>query len=258
MIFYFSGTGNSKYIASCLAERFGDSLIEITDKLNNSNDTYTLKDDERVGIVSPVYWYGLPKEVMRFAKQVVFKNYKNQYIYCFATYGGSAGRFAEQLQDILFSRGYDMNGKYGVKMADNYILGYAPDSPEKQIEINSEAIKVMKTYLCRIEARETANFIKRGAMAFVAPLIRPIYEKGDLTSKFYVTDKCLACGICSKGCPCGAIAPVEKTDDKPVWDNNKCSQCLRCIHSCPVEAIQYGKKTINRTRYLFDESKIKY
>lgn len=51
MIFYFSGTGNSKYIASCLAERFGDSLIEITDKLNSTHDTYTLKDDERVGIV---------------------------------------------------------------------------------------------------------------------------------------------------------------------------------------------------------------
>lgn len=253
MIFYFSGTGNSRFIAKCISERFGDSFIEINSELIENGLSFDLKDDERIGIVAPVYWYGLPKIIMDFVGKLKLNNYKSQYIYCFATYGGSAGKFAEQLEKMLKARGYILKGKYGVKMADNYILGYTPASLEEQIKTNNEAVKIMKSYLYRIEARECCDLIKRGAMAFVSPMIRPIYEKGDLSKKFYATDKCTSCGLCSKNCPCGAISLV---DGKPVW-NDKCSQCVRCIHSCPSRAIEYGKGTINRDRYLFDEKTIK-
>lgn len=253
MIFYFSGTGNSKFIANCIADRFGESPVEITAALNSTDLSFGIKDDERVGIISPVYWYGLPMEVINFAKKLKLNNYKGQYVYCFATYGGSAGRFAENLEDILKAKGYVLNGKYGVKMADNYILGYTPAPLAEQIKTNNEAVKIMKTYLYRIEARENANLIKRGAMAFISPLIRPIYEKGNRSKKFYVTSDCTSCGLCSRNCPCGAISMKDR---KPSWNSN-CSQCVRCIHSCPVKAIQYGKGTIKRERYLFDEKTIK-
>lgn len=251
MIFYFSGTGNSRFIAKCISEHFGDTLIEINADLNSSDLIFDLKQDERIGIISPVYCYGLPTEVIKFAKKVKFNNYGSQYLYCFATYGGSAGKFSEELEKILSERGYRLSSKYGVTMADNYILSY--DSPaEKRDRLNNEAYSRLLQLLSKIEAREECDDIKRGAMGFLAPIIRPFYLKGNLHKKFYVTTSCTSCGLCARSCPCNALKMVE---GKPQWNDN-CAQCLRCIHSCPSRAIQYGNGTKKRSRYLFDEKKI--
>lgn len=253
MIFYFSGTGNTRYIATLVSNGLNDELIEINSTLTSSDMEFTLSEGESIGIISPVYWYGLPMEVITFANKLTLINYSNNYIYTIATYGGSAGKFAEQLEKILLVKSYKLNSKLGVKMSDNYIIGYNPPSKEEQIRYNNEAVKKVKTFIPRIKAHESIEDINRGAMRFVTPMIRPLYEKADRSKKFYVTNACTSCGLCMRNCPCDSVHMVN---GKPEW-NNKCSQCLRCINYCPTRAIQYGKATIKRERYVFDESVIK-
>lgn len=63
-IVYFSGTGNSKYVAMRLAEKEG-TLLYLADLIQEGRTT--IKDDV-IGIVSPTYFWGLPFIVAEFLK----------------------------------------------------------------------------------------------------------------------------------------------------------------------------------------------
>lgn len=49
MIFYFSGTGNSRYVAEQIADATNEELISITKEEMNKGVSYVLQDGERVG-----------------------------------------------------------------------------------------------------------------------------------------------------------------------------------------------------------------
>ena len=52
MIFYFSGTGNSKYVAKKIAQETSDVVYSITEAIQNDKYTYTTRPGERIGFVS--------------------------------------------------------------------------------------------------------------------------------------------------------------------------------------------------------------
>ena len=70
MVFYFSGTGNSKHVAQRLAQATGESCISITDCMSKDECSFSLSEDERVGFVTPVYFWGLPDIVVRFVNKL--------------------------------------------------------------------------------------------------------------------------------------------------------------------------------------------
>lgn len=49
---------------------------------------------------------------------------------------------------------------------------------------------------------------------------------------------------------------IQLIDGKPVWGKN-CTHCMACICYCPQEAIEYGKKSVGKPRYRFEQLKIK-
>ena len=52
MIFYFSGTGNSLWVARQLQESLQEPLYKLVDVLS-SDQVYALGEEERLGFVSP-------------------------------------------------------------------------------------------------------------------------------------------------------------------------------------------------------------
>ena len=88
MIIYFSATGNSKYVASKVAEATNDYINSITDIIGN----ISLQQGERLGIVIPTYFYWVPSIVKTFLENVEIDCSENTYIYCIATCGGTIGR----------------------------------------------------------------------------------------------------------------------------------------------------------------------
>ena len=62
MILYFSGTGNSKYVAKRIADALGDALVNLNDRIKAS-DTSPVETGERVIIVTPTYAWRIPRVV---------------------------------------------------------------------------------------------------------------------------------------------------------------------------------------------------
>ena len=54
MILYFSGTGNSKYVAQRMAEALNQSPLSMNDRIR-SHDTSPVETDERLVIVLPTH-----------------------------------------------------------------------------------------------------------------------------------------------------------------------------------------------------------
>ena len=72
MIFYFSGTGNTKWAASKLASVTHEDLISIAPYMRADDSSHTLaepfilKENERLGFVFPVHGWRVPKLVREF------------------------------------------------------------------------------------------------------------------------------------------------------------------------------------------------
>ena len=69
MIFYFSGTGNSAWVARQLAEGQNEELLSIAVEIDK-NKEYKLREGEKVGFVFPVYAWGPPEIVLRFIRRL--------------------------------------------------------------------------------------------------------------------------------------------------------------------------------------------
>lgn len=62
MIFYFSGTGNSKWIANQLSKEQQEDLFFIPDAWKNDTWEFSLREDEKIGFVFPVYSWAASRD----------------------------------------------------------------------------------------------------------------------------------------------------------------------------------------------------
>ena len=62
MILYFSGTGNSKYVAKRIADALGDEIVNLNDRIKSS-DTSPVETGERLIVVTPTYAWRIPRVV---------------------------------------------------------------------------------------------------------------------------------------------------------------------------------------------------
>ncbi len=250
-IFYFTGTGNCLKVARDLAIELGDAeIVSIAKTMNKEIDSLA----ERIGIVYPVYMFGMPLIVKEFINKL--RPGKERYIFAIATYGGTAGDALGQTARQLRSQGLKLSSGFCVKMPGNYTPLYGAIAAEKQNEMFEEERRKIKIIAGTIKEKrqqkvESSSFLIN--LLFSGVLYNLFSSKIPVMDKdFWADEKCTSCGICAKVCP---VNNIEITNGRPVW-LHKCEQCLACLHWCPVEAIQYGKKTSGRRRYRHPEVKV--
>lgn len=240
MIFYFSGTGNSRYAAMKLAHLTGDRAYDIA-KLD-PGALPNVGDFNRTGFVFPVYFSGLPAMVREFAREPRVQEALGNYVYCVITCGASAAAADEKLARLL---DIELDFSAQVVMPDNYVLMYDPCDPAQARKTLAQADRMLdrigKDILDGTE-RSRKNLLKNVMTAVMSPF----YDLLRGTKKFSVTDACVSCGQCEANCPQGVI---RLRDGLPVWTQRKCQHCTACINRCPAQAIQYGKGTAARGRY---------
>lgn len=246
MIFYFSGTGNSRWIAEQLAVQTGDRALSIPALTGGDANSLLIGADSRVGIVFPIYAWGAPLLVERFCRRIRLE--PGAYAYAVCTCGDEAGLAMRRLQRIV-----PFAAAWSFAMPNNYIPGFDVDNPalvQRKIAAASERLPAVAA---RILAREAEYDVRDGSGAWLkTALIRPMFNTfARRTKPFYATNDCNGCARCERDCPMRAITMEQ---GKPVWVRKHCAQCMACINRCPTRAIQYGAGTKTRGRYSFPDS----
>lgn len=290
MIFYFSGTGNTKWAASKLASATHEDLISIAPYMRADDSSHTLaepfilKENERLGFVFPVHGWRVPKLVREFIGKMKVQreepdaernsasaeskassaSARNQpFAFCVCTAGDSIGLTIENLNEV-FSQNPSLqalgitkvSSSYSLIMPESYVgLPFMDVDPkEKEIWKKSKSAQELAVICEEIfDRKEGVNRLVKGPIPwFFTKVVGGFFENVLITDKrFHVEkDKCVKCGICANVCPVGDIKGGH--GEYPEWLHHKdCLTCFTCYHHCPHHAIEFGNQTQKKGQYYF-------
>ena len=242
MIYYFSATGNSKWVAETIAKRTSDTATTIVEALQN--EKISVKSGEVFGLVFPVYAWNLPEIVTDFLKKVEID--KDAYSYAVCTCAEEAGLVMKALEMRI-----RVDSAFSVIMPNNYIVVGDVDDKETQHKKITEADRFIDSIALSVNVREKGVFnVNRGkaaaAKTFVGGHFFNKYARG--TKAFKTSYRCNGCCYCEIICP---MKNIIVADDVPIWSDN-CLHCFACLHRCPQKAVDYGKWTEKKGRYQFN------
>jgi ferredoxin len=205
-----------------------------------------------IGIVFPVYYYGLPHIVENFIKEL--KISEDNYIFAVATCGGSVGVAMKQVEKQLKIKGAKLSSGFKILMPDNYQIMYDAPNKEKIKNIIEAAEWDIKGIVNNIEKHEEIKFHDKGKQisSVLGGIISASFKPNQKDKNFWTDDSCNGCGICKNVCP---VNNIKMINNKPTWEN-KCEQCLACMQWCLKASIQYKKGTIKRGRYTNPKIKL--
>lgn len=228
MIYYFSGTGNSKYVAQRLEEALNETISDIATTKTRSSDS------NMIGFVMPVYYWGIPNIVLDFLKG--FKTNCTQYVYLIFTCGGSTGAAGRMFEKAL---GQKVDAQFSVVMPDTWTPMFDVSDKAKMESILDDAEPKIDEIIAKVKDKARGDFNRHKGFSLLTPLVYPSYKR-QTTLNFTVNKECIGCALCEKLCPSGII---RLENGKPAWTSDKCAFCLGCLHRCPKFAIQFGGRT---------------
>lgn len=125
MLFYFTGTGNSLYVARQIEE----TPISIPQVLHQENLNFK---DEKIGIVYPVYAGEAPQIVLEFLEKATFET---DYFYLILTYGKDVTDAPECIARLLEEKGRHVNYIHSILMVDNYLPSFDMNEQRQWIKM---------------------------------------------------------------------------------------------------------------------------
>lgn len=225
MIFYFTGTGNSLYIAKRIVEK----PISIPQIMRQDCLEFTA---DSIGIVAPVYGHEVPPMVKEFLKKSIFHT---DYFYMILTYGNRHGGAAELAKILCDECGISVNYINVIMMIDNWLPSFDMNEQKKIDKRIDEKIDIV---LADLNAKknmisEVTDADRTAHQQFLNAMSNMPADAWQHLLRF--TNDCVGCGICERVCPSRSVHVV---DGKAVHIPGNCQTCLACAHSCPQKAIQ--------------------
>ena len=247
MILYFSGTGNSRYIAERIAKSLGDELLSMNDRIK-TGDTSPVAPDERLIVVTPTYAWRIPRIVRDYLAETDFPCGAQTWFVM--TCGSEIGNAAGYNRALCQEKQLTYMGTAQIIMPENYIAMFNAPQAEEARQIVGKAEPDIDRVISDIVANQAFpqprnNIYDRFMSGPVNPIFYSFFVKANA---FTAGSTCTGCGQCAKICPTNNIT-IQ--DGEPVWGGD-CTHCMACICRCPLEAIEYGKKSLGKPRYHFE------
>lgn len=248
---YFSGTGNSKYIAEQFAEKMNIKAYSIEQELEFA-DIFNTADT--IAVCYPIYGSCVPRIMREFVKryQDIFAS-KKLIIFCTQMLfsGDGARAFARLIpnceQRVIYAEHFLM---------PNNICNFAlfPMREKEKVKKPLKALKKLDEICLDLQ---NGIVKKRGWNVFSTLLGKTqniAYPKMEAQARasFSADDTCIGCGLCVKNCPTNNL---EMVDGKVIQKGN-CTLCYRCVNLCPKQSctVYFKKKPKKQYKGISNES----
>lgn len=242
LILYFSGTGNTKFIANKLCEEFIQNkcnmdIHSIEENINIKKYSY---DYLIVGF--PKYFEYIPEIFMEYIKDNINYSGKEIKTMIFSTGRDEIKSSFKELEDLLLEKNYKVIITKNFKMPDSHILskkykGVEVSDLEEIYKISINEVKnSVENFLIENYSKEKisnfkGNIIKRLSRFRTRELYKNSY-------KFSISSSCDKCNLCVRNCPTKNIDNIANE----IKFRDNCIMCCRCISICPQNAILYKEK----------------
>ena len=264
LIFYFTGTGNSLYVARRLAA--GDAEpVSIAQAIRRGPADYAAGE---IGFVFPSYGQKAPGIVQDFIRE---NRFRADYFFTVITYGYRNSNAADLWQRFAAeSLGVRFDYVRSMLMVDNYL-------PEFNMDRQASYDKKVDEQLARVRSEINSR------LAFVDPFTeadcqwhnqlmehlnavgkdKPFARRAE--TLFIVGPDCNGCGTCTRVCPHGnwrlvaepaATTPGREAARQQTQEMARhascaglCETCLACIQNCPQRAITMPGERNPSARY---------
>ena len=252
MIFCFSGTGNSRYIAQRIAEALQDQVIDLNAKIK-VGDHIPIRTGRDVIVVTPTYAWRIPRIVADWLGKTELTGAER--IWFVMDCGSEIGNAAKYNRQLAGQKKLRCMGTAQIVMPENYIAMFGVPQAEEARKIVEKAEPDIADVIARLKQGQSFSaprnrFYDRLMSGPVNPVFYRFIVKA---SAFRAGDSCTGCGQCARKCP---MNNIRLENGKPIW-GEKCTHCMACICYCPVEAIEYGKKSVGKPRYQFEKLQIR-
>ena len=244
LVLYFSGTGNSKYIATKFALTLKADCYSIED---DADFAALLEAASVVAVCYPIYGSCVPRIMRDFvAKHKAQFEEKKLIIFCTQMMfsGDGAHAFARLLpgceSHVLYAEHFNMPNNIS-----NFWL--FPVREGERMRKQRTADKKLNRVCQEIQ---NGRVKRRGWKSFSTLLGKiqntfwPDIEKNQQGS-FLADSDCTRCGLCVRRCPMHNLALTETG----VAQKNQCILCYRCVNLCPQKAASVMLHTKPKRQY---------
>ena len=238
IMLYFSGTGNSKYIAELFCRNMNAACHSIEENLDFKA---LIEAENTIGFCYPVYMSRVPRILREFVSRYMGSlEGKKLIIFCtqqILSGDGTrafAGLFPREYVEVIYTEHFFMPSN---------IFPVATNSAKIKSSFNKSKSK-MQAVCGNIKAgrvkKRGFSVISRALGLIQAPLLSPFEKKANKAVK--VTSGCTKCRICVSACPMKNLL----YENSEINHNHNCTMCFRCVNECPQKAITalfHGKVT---------------
>ena len=241
---YFSGTGNTKYVANLFSSQMDAECFSIE---SNIDFKAKIESHEIIAFCYPVYGSRVPLIMREFvAKNIsAIKGKKLIILVTQLIFSGDGARvlcdlFPENYVEVIYAQHFNM---------PNNICNFALMRQVSARKLQQKKDKANKKIATICQDIESGVIKRRGFSAFSRFLgkIQGNHWQGDSKKVFAlegtmeyrakhglkIDDDCTMCGICVRICP---MKNLEISHDK-ISHKNNCTVCYRCVNYCPQKAI---------------------
>ena len=233
VMFYFSGTGNSKCVAELFAEEMTAACHSIEEDINFET---LIEANETIGFCYPVYMSRVPRIMREFVKNHMDK-LKDKKVVIFCTqwlFSGDGARsfftlFPKNHVEVIYAEHFLMPNN-----VNNVFILPIPD--EKTIEKSVTRAKRKMQNVCnnikngKVKKRGF-NIFSQILGLFQGLLLYSVENKANNSLK--ISDNCTNCHICVNVCPMSNLV----SENQHITHKHNCTMCYRCINKCPKHAI---------------------
>ena len=196
MIFCFSGTGNSRYIARRFAEALKDTVVDLNAKIK-AQDNSLIQTDKDVIIVVPTYAWRIPRVVSEWLTKTELASAER--IWFVMDCGSEIGNAAKYNRHLAEQMKLRYMGTAQVVMPENYIAMFGVPEAEEAVEIVEKANPDIEAAIASIKGGQEFSAPRNNMYDHImSELVNPIfYQLIVKADSFYASEICIACGQCA-------------------------------------------------------------